>query len=1050
VSSEVFRFAIVRPPIEPVPQDVDAPILLRARNSDFIRGLQRARKREDRSAMLELANAYVESDGYVSSPRRLPRQISLLLDSIRELDDANFADEFERKVQNIFDSDARSLIDSAEYQDVRLRISESIVAHAIASASDASVGFLTDVAQLLNLVEDHASGKPVRKPRRYRATLLLPDDVLPLPPMHSRMDTQREEDAAALKTARSERLAESLRVSEELKLHSAAIAELMHTLEIGHITRADGAGKTSRAARASARDTGGLLLPKADTDNLSASTKKALRSAGIATGDLDVAQAVASLDGYASRLAERLYGGTRGSRLARIGGHFVPEDILGDPVFEVGEALVKIPGNCLPATIDSSDDAAQTPVPVSEFHGVRILGIADLLMVEQDLLRYQLGEIAHIENVLPTERRDRRHRTTRTREESVLVESEDTETNQRDLASSDRFELQSESQKVINETTSLSAGITVNASYGVVDTTANFNAASTDSLMNSQRSAATYARDITSRAVSSIEARRLERRFQRTVEEVEEINRHTFNNQMPGATEIVGMYRFVDKIYIAQIVNYGKRLMLEFIVPEPAAFLRHAMLHRPVEDIAVTSPSPPGYCVQGAFVPLHASDLDRYNYLHWASQYGVTDIEPPPPHTLVVSSAITSSLKEMETVEEDDESREYFNTKSISIDIPDGYTPVTADVVIDAMLDYEDATGDTATIHVLIDNKTLATGGLNKVVFTPGVWKNVALAANTFNKALYAAVINIYCRLGVEQEQQWKLKTYNAIMSAYADRKSQYDQALERARVQSSFQQVRGSNPFLNRETEKIELKKGCVALLTGQRFDSFDAVAANTAPHGYPEIDFEESMSEGRFVSFFEQSMEWSNMTYVFYPYFWGRKSEWLVTAQLGDDDPLYTRFLQAGAARVNVPVRPGFEGSIMTYLSSEVIWAGEGELIAPGSSGSPALELALIDELRSELNDNYVEGDGRLDVVQGVARIVGIGTEFTAADERRRIRVGGATHVIDRVASSEEIFVAAPYPAASATGSRYSLGGKLVGEPWEVKLPTSLVKLDSGLPVT
>ena len=39
--------------------------------------------------------------------------------------------------------------------------------------------------------------------------------------------------------------------------------------------------------------------------------------------------------------------------------------------------------------------------------------------------------------------------------------------------------------------------------------------------------------------------------------------------------------------------------------------------------------------------------------------------------------------------------------------------------------------------------------------------------------------------------------------------------------------------------------------------------------------------------------------MLYIFYPYFWGNKEDWVTISQITDDDPLYTRFLQAGAAR-------------------------------------------------------------------------------------------------------------------------------------------------------
>ena len=76
-----------------------------------------------------------------------------------------------------------------------------------------------------------------------------------------------------------------------------------------------------------------------------------------------------------------------------------------------------------------------------------------------------------------------------------------------------------------------------------------------------------------------MQTRTLTRRTETRIHLVEEINRHAFDNKT-GSADIVGIYRFIDKIYRAQIINYGKRLMLEFIVPEPAAFLRYALTNR--------------------------------------------------------------------------------------------------------------------------------------------------------------------------------------------------------------------------------------------------------------------------------------------------------------------------------------------------------------------------------------------------------------------------------------------------------------------------------------
>ena len=58
--------------------------------------------------------------------------------------------------------------------------------------------------------------------------------------------------------------------------------------------------------------------------------------------------------------------------------------------------------------------------------------------------------------------------------------------------------------------------------------------------------------------------------------------------------------------------------------------------------------------------------------------------------------------------------------------------------------------------------------------------------------------------------------------------------------------------------------------------------------------------MDEGRLIEFFEQAFEWEQITYLFYPYFWGRKANWIMLSNQSDPDPAFMQFLQGGAARV------------------------------------------------------------------------------------------------------------------------------------------------------
>ena len=98
-------------------------------------------------------------------------------------------------------------------------------------------------------------------------------------------------------------------------------------------------------------------------------------------------------------------------------------------------------------------------------------------------------------------------------------------------------------------------------------------------------------------------------------------------------------------------------------------------------------------------------------------------------------------------------------------------------------------------------------------------------------------------------------------------------------------------------------------------------------------------------------KAFEWVQMMHRFYPYYWGRKKNWAKVALLADDDPQFAEFMKAGAARVVVSVRPGFELAVAHFLETGQIWEG-GD---PPAITSPTY-LNIIDEIKERTG---AEGD-------------------------------------------------------------------------------------------
>ncbi|AFQ19605.1 hypothetical protein P9Y62_02515 [Bacillus thuringiensis] len=550
------------------------------------------------------------------------------------------------------------------------------------------------------------------------------------------------------------------------------------------------------------------------------------------------------------------------------------------------------------------------------------LGIGDLKVVKQTLLEYVPGEVAHIENVLIGESKERKHRKLDRTETTLFTSEEETKETERDTQSTDRFELKGEVEQTIKEDLSLKAGLTVTATLGPVITTATGDLAYSTSKQNSQKNSSNFAREVVDRSVSKVQTKTKLERTTKTLNEVEEINTHGINN-VGGPEHVVGIYRWVDKRYSAQIYNYGVRLLLEFIVPEPAAFYRAAQMH---QDLKVNA-KPPEDFKDIYDNPITADAITEGNYREYASRYNAAGITPPPPkYTYVGASIVKDSLELGKTI-------------SMSTDkllVPEGYTLKYFKATYSLLWKHHGMASlqikdqfykilDNGSPHGNVSNNTIGEknwGNLdpkepdNEVYYTSG---SVPASITTYDVAALAININGICLCTKEKYAKWQLETFDKIYTAYQALQTAYDQKVKEAEAKESFE-VQGKNPLMNREIQKNELKKLCITMMTGQHFKGFNAMTdPPSKPKKHPEVDIYEALKEGPIVQFFEQAFEWEQMTYIYYPYFWGRKKNWIEVSKISDPDPLFMQFLNAGYARVVVPVPLAYKDAVLSLLQSK-----------------------------------------------------------------------------------------------------------------------------------
>lgn len=986
----LFRLSLLRPPVEP---DPDHPSIDLAQESTFQQRLAAALENEDRrGSAVAAAREFIQSEAFVGDPRdlNLADELAAFAGAVGGLEenDGGIRQQLLGTIEDAFGASADQVVDRADFREAVDRLRDSIVAiKYVQEAHDRPLQELTQRLRDLELIERTAAGPDfpldlAELQRHRQRSLRLPSDpqLASILSAARREEERRKRQRAAAAERREHvadmlerfrhlteavaeltrlqptdlvstpvRAAEAVSVADDLapptllrqqlgfsrQLSDLALRGVEETIDGGGQDGRgqQGLGEASELASTALSATHRLLAgqPAFEPPDLSeigfrASPAAVERLSETTTALLD-GRRLSLGDHALDRVVERL-----GGDLVEVRNHL-------DGLFaDVARTSVRRIGNALVATVTPTASAWTDLVFAGGFADLLDLvapddriphtrgdvapaGIADLLVVKQQLVRYQGADVAHIENVLRGELKAREHTRRRETEELTFVETELTVAEERELESTTRFEMSQETSTTIKEDASLKAGLTVSGKYGP---TVEFSASAEGSLSRSKeeatKAASSFSQDVTERSARKVTERILERSSLRVTNEVIEKNEHRLDN-VDGDGHISGVYQWVEKVYQAQMFNYGLRTLFDFMVPEPAAMLIHVMTS--AHASATTLTKPPAFTLQ-------PDQVTEWNYGYWVKVYGATDVDPPPEPWTTASLDFSAGGG--------DDKTDYNHSGQLAV--PDGYQAVHGTVGVVTNI-WESS----ASVDVVLGRRAKRLDGFE-------VWSTslddergtVPFGLNTLRVSDIAAAVEVKCQRTARALKQWAADTHAKLTNAYRARLSEYEEQLAALEMQAGVE-IEGQNPALNLQVMKDELKKHCISILTDQHFDLFDAV--ETGYYGLPQIDVFEAAGEGAYVRFFEQAFEWEHLTWVTYPYFWGRKNQWKERVAYGDPDPLFNEFLKAGYCRVSVPARPGFEGAIDHFMSFGELWNG-----GPLPPISSDLYLPIADELAERLD--------------------------------------------------------------------------------------------------
>jgi hypothetical protein len=375
----------------------------------------------------------------------------------------------------------------------------------------------------------------------------------------------------------------------------------------------------------------------------------------------------------------------------------------------------------------------------------------------------------------------------------------------------------------------------------------------------------------------------------------------------------IDYYSMMRKWYVA-LYRYGLRLTYDVTVAEPGAMLRipYALIDAYQQQLN-----------QEFVFPYKHSDIQPDTYLNLADQYSV-DVPPPPSPdkiTLDISAGFNHNDKP---------------PVGTTFPVPDGYW-------INQVLWSGVHVGEnpwTAPFYVDFAGVTIqpgTQGGLDLCQGNKYLWHQsgqqsiTVFFVNPNDTPNGTLSFDVVCGPTDTTMALWRSSVWTALYNAAQSQFYAKQQALN-AKVTALQTTIANVDTLTLRREENDEIMRCVLKWLLGPQVNfafmpdsvrnAYDAAAA-ADPYAQLSygIDFTANQTtlnpsqwstlsgQEEMISFINEAIEWENVTYFTYSYFWDYPLCWYFIKEIQHDDKTRQAFLRAGSARVVLTVRKGWE---------------------------------------------------------------------------------------------------------------------------------------------
>jgi hypothetical protein len=483
---------------------------------------------------------------------------------------------------------------------------------------------------------------------------------------------------------------------------------------------------------------------------------------------------------------------------------------------------------------------------------------------------------------------------------------------------------------------------TVSGTYGPVTATVASSFSSQDQSSSSATESRKHAISTTRKASSRVKQEHKVTISTTTVTGTSETSTRILQNPSPTDPMRIDYFSLMRKWHVG-LYRYGLRMTYDIAIPEPGASMRrvHAELDQLNSKLGPFN-----------FTITH-QQITEDNYLSLADQYQVS-VTPPKRQRITlppVGGPITGLPKD------DGDSGWRMSQLPFSVDEDYEIDRITLEVMLSNVGNqrnfYVLGAGPAEDLHGNEVNKTVVLSDRSTPAWPAGFMRG-ARGNQSFTyfeqfASVGSALFTIECTWTAEARNQWKNDVWNSLYNAAQTQYYAQQQNIQ-AQIAALSDKISNVDTLTLRREENEEIMKGVLRWLLGPTFDFIpaDVVASFTDKnladlvHGVATdsgtlmVDKNGAVTQtghefpvgakswaptvlfGEMVKFINEAIEWENVLYFLYSYFWDVPVSWNFIQQIRHPDSTRQAFLRAGSARVVLTVRQGWEEAWVRFVEA------------------------------------------------------------------------------------------------------------------------------------